>query len=103
MFQLRTSIRLKNSPYFCVLKPAVKQMVWNEAENRERDWGETLTDFQKKNPAVLQSIHRSMVELYWHLHENFPIFLSDDRNYAKYGLQYAFLMLQLKQINNNNN
>ena len=36
--------RLKNSPYFCVFKyaRAVKQEVWNEAENRERDWGETL-------------------------------------------------------------
>ena len=27
--------RLQNSPYFCVFK-------WNEAENRERDWGDTL-------------------------------------------------------------
>ena len=37
-------IRLQNSPYFCVFKSAraVKQKVWNEAENRERDWGETL-------------------------------------------------------------
>ena len=35
---------LQNSPYFCVFKysPAVKQKVWNEAENRERGWGETL-------------------------------------------------------------
>ena len=35
--------RLQNSPYFCVFKyaRAVKQKVWNEAENRERDWGET--------------------------------------------------------------
>ena len=34
--------RLQNSPYFCVFKyaRAVKQKVWNEAENRERDWGE---------------------------------------------------------------
>ena len=38
------SPRLQNSPYFCVLKytRAVKQKVWNEAENREPDWGETL-------------------------------------------------------------
>ena len=37
--------RLQNSPYFCVFKyaRAVKQKVWNEAENRERDWGETHT------------------------------------------------------------
>ena len=36
--------RLQNSPYFCVFKyaRALKQKVWNEAENRERDWGETL-------------------------------------------------------------
>ena len=35
---------LQNSPYFCVFKyaRAVKKKVWNEAENRERDWGETL-------------------------------------------------------------
>ena len=35
--------RLQNSPYFCVFKYArvVKQKVWDEAENRERDWGET--------------------------------------------------------------
>ena len=31
--------RLQNSPYFCVFKytRAVKQKVWNEAENRERE------------------------------------------------------------------
>ena len=36
--------RLQNSPNFCVFKyaQAVKQKVWNEAKNRERDWGETL-------------------------------------------------------------
>ena len=36
--------RLQNSPYFCVFKyaRAVKQKVWNKAENRARDWGETL-------------------------------------------------------------
>ena len=41
--------RLQNSPYFCVFKyaRAVKQKVWNEAENRERDWG-FFTDFEKK-------------------------------------------------------
>ena len=33
--------RLQNSPYFCAFKyaRAVKQKVWNEAENRERDLG----------------------------------------------------------------
>ena len=36
--------RLQNSPYFYVFKyaRAVQQKVWNEAENREQDWGETL-------------------------------------------------------------
>ena len=39
--------RLQNSPYFCVFKyaRAVKQKVWNEAENRERDWGEGMRGF----------------------------------------------------------
>ena len=37
-------LRLQNSPYFCVFKygRAVKQKVWNDAENSERDWIETL-------------------------------------------------------------
>ena len=37
-------IRLQNSPYFCVFNyaRAVKQKVCNQAENSERDWGETL-------------------------------------------------------------
>ena len=37
--------RLRNSPYFCVLfkyARAVKQKVWNKAENSERDREETL-------------------------------------------------------------
>ena len=36
--------RLPNSPYFCLFKcaRAVKQKVWKEAENSERDWGEAL-------------------------------------------------------------
>ena len=39
--------KLQNSPYFCVFKYAlaVKQKVWNEAKNRERNWGETLFFF----------------------------------------------------------
>ena len=39
--------KLQNSPYFCVFKytRAVKQKVWNEAKNRERNWGETLFFF----------------------------------------------------------
>ena len=78
--------RLQNSPYFCVLQYAreAKEKVWNEAENRDPVWGETLkiffsrltpcearalrarksltprftdffTDFEKKKPTVLQS------------------------------------------------
>ena len=41
--QIHRLVRLQNSPYFCVFKyaRAVKQKVWNEAENREQDWGET--------------------------------------------------------------
>ena len=67
---VRVHNRLQNSPYFCLFKyaQAVEQKVWNEAENRERDWGETcearelrarktltscftdfFTDFEKKN------------------------------------------------------
>ena len=40
-------LRLQNSLYFCVFKYtlAVKQKVWNEAENSDRDWGETLRFF----------------------------------------------------------
>ena len=39
--------RPQNSPYFWVFKyaRAVKQKVWNDAENRERDWGETINFF----------------------------------------------------------
>ena len=34
--------RLQNSPYFCVFTyaQALRLKVWNETENRERDWGE---------------------------------------------------------------
>ena len=62
--------RLQNSPYFCVFKyaRAVKQKVWNEAENREQSEARALrarktltprftdffTDFEKKL-SVLQS------------------------------------------------
>ena len=51
----RRRSRLQNSPYFCVFKyvRAVKQKVWNEAENRERDWGETL----KYGLSVLHTLY----------------------------------------------
>ena len=50
----------QNSPYFCVLNYArtVKQKIWSEAENRERDCGETLYHAKpilRKKPTVLQS------------------------------------------------
>ena len=67
--------RLQNSPYFCVFKyaRAVKQKVWNKAENGERDHGRVrLARFVRarllrhsspisllilrKKPTVLQSI-----------------------------------------------
>ena len=40
--QLKNQGRLQNIPYNCVLKyaQAVKQKVWTEAENGERDWGQ---------------------------------------------------------------
>ena len=63
---------------------AVKQKVWNEAENRERDWGETLharktltprfpdffTDLEKI-PTVLQS-GRNCAEIAVHTCEQKP-------------------------------
>jgi len=62
--------RLQNSPYFCTFKYArtVKQKVWSEAENRERDWGETpcFTDFEKK-PTVLQSTLLAEASFPWGL------------------------------------
>ena len=54
-------IRLQNSPYFCAFRyaRAVKQKVWNEAENRARlgrdaktltaRFTDFFTDFEKKN------------------------------------------------------
>ena len=42
--------RLQNSPHFCVFKyaRAVKQKVWNEAENRERYGHVRLARFARK-------------------------------------------------------
>ena len=65
VYCFRRGRRLQNSPYFCVFKNtrAVKQNVWNEAENREREarareiltsrFTDFFTDFEKKT-AVLQ-------------------------------------------------
>ena len=54
--------RLQNSPYFCVFKyaRAVKQKVWNEAENRERvrllrHALQISLLILRKKPTVLQS------------------------------------------------
>ena len=43
-FHLLFTPRLQSNPYFCVFKypRVVIQKVWNEAENRKRDWEETL-------------------------------------------------------------
>ena len=63
VYCFRRGRRLQNSPYFCVFKytRAVKQNVWNEAENRERKaralraretltsrFTDFFTDFEKK-------------------------------------------------------
>ena len=37
------------------IRAEVKQMVWNKAENRERDWGETLK-IREKNMENGQSV-----------------------------------------------
>ena len=52
---LSLCFRRQNSPYFCLFKyaRAVKQKAWNEAENRERDQGETLVFFVSLNRARL--------------------------------------------------
>ena len=52
---------LQNSPYFCVFKyaRAVKQKVWNKAENARKSltprFTNFFTDFEKKKPTVLRS------------------------------------------------
>ena len=71
VYCFRRGRRLQNSPHFCVFKNtrAVKQKVWNEAENREwkaralrahetltSRFSDFFTDFEKKKPTVLQSI-----------------------------------------------
>ena len=90
--------RLQNSSYFCVFKyaPAVKQKVWNEAEKRERVWGETLktprglrasktltprftdffTDFEKKKTTVLQSRNCYALSIF----KNFILLASSDND-----------------------
>ena len=53
--------RVQNSPWFCVFKNAraVKQKVWNEAENRGRELLRHTLPFRflilRKKPTVLQS------------------------------------------------
>ena len=72
--QISGKVRLQNRPYFCVFKyaRAVKQKVWNEAKNRERDWGETLKirgyrkwkPMDPKKKIVMQSAYaRTTVQL----------------------------------------
>ena len=59
-------LRLQNSPYFCVFKygRAVKQKVWNEAENRERDWGETLKIFLSPHTPVRRVRREKKVRIF---------------------------------------
>ena len=71
----RFYFRLQNSPYFCVFKyaRAVKQKVWNEAENRERDWGKDktltprftdfFTHFEKKTDCFAVYFYLTVQEL----------------------------------------
>ena len=71
-------IRLQNSPYFCVLKyaRAIKHKVWNEAENREPDWGETL----KYGLSVLHTLYSFKLP-FSPSHGQFP-FLSPNTPYG---------------------
>ena len=96
-----TPCRLQNSPYFCVFKytRAVKEKVWNEAENRERDLGETLknkffllraceardffTDFEKK-PTVLQSTHHVVLRGGSHCYQSRKRLRSQARYFTNY-------------------
>ena len=58
--------RLQHSPYFCVFKyaRAVKQKVWNEAENRERDWGETLRACETRAPRASKTLTPRFTEFF---------------------------------------
>ena len=58
--------RLQHSPYFCVFKyaRAVKQKVWNEAENRERDWGETLRACETRAPRARKTLTPRFTEFF---------------------------------------
>ena len=57
MFQLRTSIRLKNSPYFCVFKPAVKQMVWTRLKTESETGERRLLILRKKKTRLFCSLY----------------------------------------------
>ena len=58
--------RLQHSPYFCVFKyaRAVKQKVSNEAENRERDWGETLRACETRAPRARKTLTPRFTEFF---------------------------------------
>ena len=62
-------LRLQNCPYFCVFKYArtVKQKVWNEAENRERDWRETPLGRVRQEKDSYATLYRF---LYWFWEKN---------------------------------
>ena len=57
--------RLQNIPYSCVFKyaRAVKQNVGNEAENRERDWGDFLRHALPISLLILRKKNRLFCSL----------------------------------------
>ena len=68
--------RLQHSPYFCVFKyaRAVKQKVWNEAENRERDWGETLRACETRAPRARKTLTPRFTEFFTDFEEKTDCF-----------------------------
>ena len=65
-------LRLQNSPYFCVFKyaQAVKQKFWNEAENRERDWGLETGVWGSRASRTQDSYATLYRLLYWFWEKN---------------------------------
>ena len=68
--------RLQHSPYFCVFKyaRAVKQKVSNEAENRERDWGETLRACETRAPRARKTLTPRFTEFFTDFEEKTDCF-----------------------------
>ena len=90
--------RLQNSQYFCVFKyvRAVKQKVWNEAENRERDWGETLKIFffsRLTRPTGVKGSRASRVRLYATLYRFLYWFWEKNRLFCSLEMIGLFALL----------